>query len=208
MALMAAIGMASQTAPTLGSQRFVHPQAGYSITPPAGFKLQQVGRRTIWQGPNGAQVLVETGAPSGSPRRSWERLSAALAQKYGRRYRLLNIRDARLSGYPVAVWVFEIGDIRKADVGLAHRGRGYAILVSAPRSRFRAWQPHFEATLRSFTLPGAPPSAKPPVVKRPAAQPVAPKPVAKKPLTPRLSAPTPRPSPQSPKSSDDMISGY
>jgi len=153
------------------ARRFVSSPLGYAITPPAGFKLQQTGRRTLWQGPHGAQLLVETAASaSGSPLGNWQRLSATLARKYGPRYRLLRLRQAVLSGRSVAVWEFEIGETRKVDVGMIARGRGYAILVAAPRSRFRAMQPQFEAALRSFALTPAPRTNIKPPVKRPPAR--------------------------------------
>src|SRR5262249_45182504 len=74
--------------PSGSGQRFIHPQSGYSIVPPPGFALMQTGQRTIWQGPEGTQLLVETTSSLGrSARAGWEQSHAALAKKYGPRYR-------------------------------------------------------------------------------------------------------------------------
>jgi len=55
--------------------RFVHPEDGYTLTPPPGFILTQRGRRTVWSGPHGAQLLVETtSSPGRSARGGWEEL--------------------------------------------------------------------------------------------------------------------------------------
>lgn len=140
------------------SAAFVHPRSGYAISPPAGFKRQRTGRRTIWRGPGGAQLLVETTtAPGTSARADWERLSAALAKKYGRNYRSLGIRETTLAGRPAAIWEFEIsskrGTTRKIDVAVHERGRGYAVLAEAPASRFDELRPQLEAAIASFQPP-------------------------------------------------------
>jgi hypothetical protein len=138
--------------------RFVHPEVGYAITPPPGFFLTRLGERTVWQGPRGAQLLVETTAtPGRSARSGWEELHAVLKRKYGARYRLRGIDDTRLAGRPAAVWDFELdtpaGTRRKRDIAMLAAGRGYGILVSAPEEGFDGLWPQFDAALRSFTLP-------------------------------------------------------
>ncbi|MDF2439486.1 MAG: eukaryotic-like serine/threonine-protein kinase [Abditibacteriota bacterium] len=138
--------------------RFVHPSTGYTISPPAGFTRQRTGRRTIWRGPGGSQLLVETTtAPGSSARADWERLSSSLAKKYGRNYRSLGIRDTTLAGRPAAVWEFEIsssrGTTRKIDVALHERGRGYAVLAEAPSTSFDELRPQLEAAISSFQPP-------------------------------------------------------
>lgn len=140
------------------AEAWVHPRTGYAISPPAGFKRQRTGRRTIWRGPGGAQLLVETtNAPGASARADWERLDAALAKKYGRNYRSLGIRETELAGRPAAVWEFEIsskrGTTRKIDVAVHERGRGYAVLAEAPASRFDEMRPQLEAAIASFQPP-------------------------------------------------------
>jgi hypothetical protein len=137
--------------------RFVHPEVGYTITPPPGFLLTRLGARTVWHGPRGAQLLVETTAtPGRSARGGWEELHAVLKRKYGARYRLREIADTRLAGRPAAVWDFEldtpVGTRRKRDVAVLAAGRGYGILVSAPVAGFDGFWPQFDAALRSFTL--------------------------------------------------------
>jgi predicted Zn-dependent protease len=146
-----------QASPGSG-QRFVHPESGYSITPPPGFTLLQTGRRTIWQGPEGTHLLVETSSsPGRSARAGWEQSHADLAKKYGPRYRSYGITETQLAGRPAAAWEFllttAVGTRRKLDVAILDRDVGYGILVSAPAERFSSWRPQFEAILRSFRLP-------------------------------------------------------
>ena len=138
--------------------RFVHPEVGYTITPPPGFILTQRGQRTVWRGPHGAQLLVETTpSPGRSARDGWEELHTVLKRKYGARYRLHGIADTRLAGRPAATWDFDLdtpaGTRRKRDVAVLAAGRGYGILVSAPAEGFDGLRPQFDAVLRSFTLP-------------------------------------------------------
>jgi hypothetical protein len=80
-----------------------------------------------------------------------------LKRKYGARYRLRGIADTQIVGRPAAVWDFELdtpaGTRRKRDVAVLAAGRGYGILVSAPAAGFDGLWPHFDAALRSFTLP-------------------------------------------------------
>jgi len=145
-------------APLGAGQRFVHPQSGYSIVPPPGFALVQTGQRTIWQGPEGTQLLVETtSSPGRSARAGWEESHAALAKKYGPRYRSYGITETQLAGRPAAAWEFllttAVGKRHKLDVAALDRGVGYGILVSAPAERFASWRPQFEAALRSFRPP-------------------------------------------------------
>jgi hypothetical protein len=129
---------------------------GYAITPPAGYRLQRTGRRTVWRGPNGEQILVETGSSNGTPREGWERLDKALARKYGNKYRNRGIRETTLGGKSAAVWEFEIdtpsGTQRKIDIAVHHQGRGYAVLGQAPAARFEEARPRIEAAIRSFEL--------------------------------------------------------
>ena len=145
---------------------------GYSITPPSGFRLIRKGRRTIWRGPGGAQILVET-APAGnrSPRRDWERLDAALSKKYGARYRSRGISDTNLAGRAGAAWEFELdgknGTTRKLDVSVHHKGRGYAVLGSAPAQNFDAVRPQIEAAINSFQIEDAASNAPSPRPNRP-----------------------------------------
>src|SRR5690606_16359188 len=88
---------------------FTHSEKGYRITVPDGFSLRDEGRRTIWNGPDDSQLLVETvSSPEGSPREGWEQLDESLSRKYGSRYRSLGIRETTLAGRPAAVWEFEI----------------------------------------------------------------------------------------------------
>ncbi len=145
-------------APPGSGQRFVHPESGYSITPPPGFTLLQTGQRTIWQGPEGTQLLVETtSTPGRSARAGWEELHAALVKRYGSRYRSYGITETQLAGRPAAAWEFLLttaaGTRHKLDVAVLDGGVGYGILVSAPAGRFAAWRPQFEGSLRSFGLP-------------------------------------------------------
>jgi hypothetical protein len=129
---------------------------GYAIIPPAGYKLQRSGRRTVWRGPGGEQILVETGSTNGTPREGWERLDKALSRKYGSKYRNRGIRETTLAGKPAAVWEFEIdtprGTQRKIDIAVHHGGRGYAILGEAPANRFEVARPRIEAAIQSFEL--------------------------------------------------------
>jgi hypothetical protein len=150
----------AQSAPSSSSAAtFTHSEKGYRITPPAGFTLQKEGRRTIWQGPNDAQLLVETTpSPQGSARAGWERLDKDLARKYGARYRNLGISETTLAGRPAAVWEFEItGEdgqtTRKMDIGVHQRGTGYAVLAAAPAASFEELRPQLEQAVRSFELP-------------------------------------------------------
>lgn len=137
-----------------GSNRFEHDRTGYRIKPPSGFSLQKTGRRTVWRGPRGSQLLVETsGSPGASPRADWEQLDKALSKKYGSRYRSLGIRETTLAGRPAAVWEFEIGDTRKVDVAVHHKGTGYAVLAEAPSEEFENMRPQLESAIRSFELP-------------------------------------------------------
>ncbi len=137
---------------------FVHPILKYSITPPAGFTLVRIGQRTVWQGPEGTQLLVETTlSPGPSARIGWEQLHAAFVKKYRNRYRSHGIRETHLAGRPAAAWEFALttaaGTTYKRDVAVLDRGVGYGILVSGPAERFAAWRPQFEMALQSFRLP-------------------------------------------------------
>jgi hypothetical protein len=129
---------------------------GYAITPPDGYTLRSSGRRTVWRGPAGEQILVETGDTNGTPREGWERLDKALSKKYGSKYRSRGIRETTLAGKPAAVWEFEIdtpsGTQRKIDIAVHHKGRGYAVLGQAPAQRFEYARPRIEAAIRSFEL--------------------------------------------------------
>lgn len=134
--------------------RFEHSSTGYRIQPPSGFRLQKTGRRTVWSGPRGSQLLVETSnSPGRSPRADWEQLDKALAKKYGSRYRSHGISETTLAGRPAAVWEFEIGDTRKVDVAVHHRGKGYAVLAEAPVGDFESMRLQLESAIRSFELP-------------------------------------------------------
>jgi len=150
---------------SLGSgPHFVHPVSAYSITPPAGFTLVRIGRRTVWQGPEGTQLLVETTlSPGPSARAGWEQLHAAFIKKYGNRYRSHGITETDLAGRPAAAWEFALttaaGTRYKRDVAVLDRGIGYGILVSGPAERFAAWRPQFETALQSFRLPVKQPGA-------------------------------------------------
>lgn len=139
------------------SQPYKHHRAGYVITPPAGFRLVRRGQRTVWQGPDGVTLLVETTArPGRSPFGDWVRLDAALRQKYGQRYRSHGIENTTVAGQPAAIWDFELdtkaGPVRKIDVGVHSNGRGYAILGSVPLLKFDAARGAIEAAIRSFDL--------------------------------------------------------
>ena len=145
------------TADSSTPQPYTHRRAGYTITPPAGFKLVQRGQRTVWHGPDGAALLVETTTRPGlSPFGDWLRLDAALRLKYGRRYRSHGIDNTTIAGQPAATWDFELdtdkGTIRKIDVGVQSNGRGYAILGSAPVLKFDAARSKIESAIRSFDL--------------------------------------------------------
>jgi hypothetical protein len=142
--------------------RFVHPVTAYSITPPAGFRLVRIGQRTVWQGPEGTQLLVETTlSPGPSARSGWEQLHTTFVKKYAKRYRSHGITETSLAGRPAAAWEFALttaaGTRYKRDVAVLDRGVGYGILVSAPPERFAAWWPQFETALQSFRLPLEPP---------------------------------------------------
>ena len=142
------------------SGAWMHPRTGYTISPPSGFERRQTGRRTIWRGPGGAQILVETTtAPGTSARADWERLDAALAKKYGRNYRSLGIRETELAGRPAAVWEFAIsskrGTTRKIDVAVHAHGRGYAVLAEASAARFDEMRPQLEEAIASFQPPAS-----------------------------------------------------
>jgi hypothetical protein len=138
---------------TTSGDNFVNRREGYAIAPPAGFSLSRTGRRTTWKGPRGSQLLVET-SPSvnGSPREGWEKLDKALARKYGSRYQSFGIRETTMAGRPAAVWEFQIGDTRKIDIAVHDKGRGYAVLGSAPSGRFEEVRPHLESAISSFEL--------------------------------------------------------
>lgn len=140
--------------------RFVDPHTGYSLILPPGVTLLQRGQRAIWRGPDGAQVMVETtSSPGRSARSGWEMLHRVLMRKYGHRYRLYGITDTQFAGRPAAAWQFELqteqGTLRKLDIAVLDRGKGYGVLVSAPLERFADFWPQFAATLRSFRLPSA-----------------------------------------------------
>jgi hypothetical protein len=137
-----------------GRSSYRHDGTGYRVKPPSGFRLQKSGRRTVWSGPGGSQFLVETSnSPGSSPRADWEQLDKALAKKYGYRYRSHGIRETTLAGRPAAVWEFEIGNTRKVDVAVHHRGKGYAVLAEAPAEEFENLRPQLESAIRSFELP-------------------------------------------------------
>jgi hypothetical protein len=110
----------------------------------------------VWRGPNGEQILVETGSTNGTPREGWERLDKALSRKYGSKYRNRGIRETTMAGKSAAVWEFEIdtpsGTQRKIDIAVHHQGRGYAVLGQAPAERFEDARPRIEAAIRSFEL--------------------------------------------------------
>lgn len=148
---------ATRTERTTRSRRSVT-RARYEISPPSDWKQRQSGRRSIWQGPRGAQLLVETSDEVGaSPRRDWERLDKALAKKYGERYRSLGIRETTLAGLPAAAWEFELrskngSTTRKLDIAVHHRGRGYAVMGSAPVESFEEMRPQLESAINSFRL--------------------------------------------------------
>jgi hypothetical protein len=130
----------------------------YELTPPPGFSLSQKGRRTIWNHKNGAQILVETGkAGAGSLRDGWLRLERDLKKRYGDRYKSLGITESQLAGQPAAVWEFELTGKdgitrRKIDIGIQYKGRGYAVLGSAPKENFDKVFPEIRAALDSFKL--------------------------------------------------------
>jgi len=130
-----------------------HRGNGYRISPPSGFSLQKTGRRTVWSGPGGSQLIVETSNAAGrSPRDDWEQLDRALAKKYGDRYRSRGITETTMAGKPAAVWEFEIGNTRKIDIAVHHGGKGYAVLGEALVGDFETMRPQFEAAMKSFEL--------------------------------------------------------
>lgn len=153
-----------------GNDRNNHPEKGtfsanepftgptYELTPPPGYSLSQKGRRTIWKHENGAQLLVETGkAGAGSLRDGWLRLERDLKKRYGAHYKSLGITESQLAGQPAAVWEFELTGKdgitrRKIDIGLQYKGRGYAVLGSAPKENFDKVFPEIRAALDSFKL--------------------------------------------------------
>lgn len=132
--------------------------AGYSITAPAGWRKTQSGRRAIWSGPGGAQLLVEVSDDvSSSPREDWEKLDRAFEKKYKGRYRLRNIRDVRLTDRPASVWEFELDSksgatTRKIDIATHADGRGYAIMGSSSMESWSEVSPQFQEAINSFQL--------------------------------------------------------
>jgi hypothetical protein len=157
-------GETASGASSRSGHHFVHPVVKYSITPPAGFTLVRIGQRTVWQGPEGTQLLVETTlSPGPSARTGWEQLHTAFIKKYRNRYRSHGITETHLAGRPAAAWEFALtttaGTTYKRDVAVLDRGVGYGILVSGPAERFAAWRPQFETALQSFRLPLKRPSA-------------------------------------------------
>lgn len=143
---------------------FRHPRIGYSVRPPAGFRLRRIGTRTSWQSADGSMLIETTEKPGPSARRGWERLDAAFIKKYGPRYRMLRLQDTLINGRPAAIWEFELtsrsGTVtRKMDVATVTGGRGYAALFAAPADRFETLRPQFEAALNSLQLPDAAPSS-------------------------------------------------
>jgi hypothetical protein len=153
-------GEEGSTALVEAGPRFVDPHTGYSLILPPGFTLLQSGQRTIWRGPKGTRVMVETtSSPGRSARSGWELLHRVLTRKYRHRYRLHGITDTQFAGRPAAAWEFELktelATLRKLDIAVLDRGKGYGVLVSAPIEHFEAFWPQFAATLRSFRLPPA-----------------------------------------------------
>ena len=151
-------GEAAAGASLHSGHHFVHPVMEYAITPPAGFTLVRIGQRTVWQGPEGTRLLVETTlSPGPSARIGWEQLHAAFVKKYKNRYRFHGITETHLAGRPAAAWEFALttaaGTTYKRDVAVLDSGVGYGILVSGPAERFAAWRPQFETALQSFRLP-------------------------------------------------------
>ena len=130
----------------------------YTIAPPSGWTRRRSGQRTTWSGPGSAQILVEVASDTAaSPRADWEKLDRGFRKKYGRRYRSLGIRDTTLAGLPAAVWEFELDSksgrtTRKIDNAVHSRGRGYAVLGSAPAERFEEVRPQIEEAIASFRL--------------------------------------------------------
>ena len=130
----------------------------YSITAPEGWAKTQSGKRTIWAGPGGAQLLVEVSEDVGSsPRADWEKLDRTFKKKYGRRYRNLGIRNTSLAGLPAAEWEFELdsrggGTTRKIDVAVHQGRRGYAVLGSGRAEDMPELRPQIQAAIDSFRL--------------------------------------------------------
>ena len=130
----------------------------YSIAAPEGWAKTQSGKRTIWAGPDGAQLLVEVSEDVGSsPRADWEKLDRAFRKKYGRRYRNLGIRNTSLAGLPAAEWEFELdsrggGTTRKIDVAVHQGRRGYAVLGSGRAEDMPELRPQIQAAIDSFQL--------------------------------------------------------
>jgi len=140
------------------ASRFIERRRSYSIQPPREFRLTQKGRRTIWKGASGAQLLVEVGDNDGkTPRAGWETLERSLQKKYGAKYRGRGIRDTTLNGREAAVWEFDLEQrdgtvVRKMDVAIAEGKNGYAILASAPVERFEQMRPTLERAVNSFQI--------------------------------------------------------
>ena len=163
----AASGDSPNAASSSDSSRFVERRRAYSIAPPRDFRLAQKGRRTIWKGSQGAQLLVEVGQNDGqSPRAGWEALDRSLSKKYGKRYRSRGIRETTVAGRPAAIWEFDLrqkngSTVRKIDVAVVDKNNGYAVLASAPVENFEQMRPTFERAISSFQIENASASAKP-----------------------------------------------
>lgn len=138
------------------ADRYVDPSIGWSIRPPDGFTLASAGKKTIWRGPGGLELLVETErSPRGTPIGDWVDLHRRYQRARGPRYRLIGIQRSTLAGRPGAVWEFELDGVRKVDYATHAGGVGYAVMISGPRSGFAKNADLLERAVDSFRLPGS-----------------------------------------------------
>ena len=136
--------------------RHVARKYGYSIQAPEGFRISRSGRRTVWRGPDDAQMLVEIGGAASTPRAGWESLERSLQKKYGAKYQSRGIREAQINGRNAAIWEFELetkkGCVRKIDVALHDGKNGFAVLGSAPADKFENYRAQFEKSVASLQI--------------------------------------------------------
>ena len=122
--------------------------------PPAGYALVSTGARTVWRGPGGLELLVESEAhPRGTPVGDWFDLHARYVRAHPHDYRVVEIARKTLGGRPGAVWEFTLGPVQKVDYATHAEDVGYAVMISGPKAALSRARAGLEEAAASFRLP-------------------------------------------------------
>jgi eukaryotic-like serine/threonine-protein kinase len=134
---------------------YADPAGGYTIGQPPGWEVQPVAaNRTDFRDPaTGTFVRVEwTDTPGPDAAGAWREAEPGFRTRNAN-YEPLGIAQVAYRDYPAALWEFRHGageTLHTGNLGFIAAGRGYALMLRAPESKWVAAQPTFEQFKQAF----------------------------------------------------------